>query len=193
VQRGREVDLNYLPLIHQRVSTRTYTDQVPGEEVLEGLLDYAQGLEGPFGHRARFAWVGLAEKEAAGAKSLGTYGMIRGAKTYLVGALKREPGAVEDYGYLFEKVLLKATALGLGTCWLGGTFDRSAFSSRVDLADGEFIPAISPFGFASAKERIKDALVITALGARGRKPLKDLVWGEAGVWKEALEAVRLGP
>jgi nitroreductase len=184
--------MDNLSLIHQRISTRTYSEQVPGEDVLEALIDYARGLEGPFGHRARFAWVSL-PTEAGEAHALGTYGMIRGAKTYLVGVLKRDPRAAEDYGYLFEKVLLKATALGLATCWLGGTFDRTAFSSRVDLAEGEFIPAISPVGFASAKARIKDALVITTLGARGRKPLKDLVWGEPGVWAQGFEAVRLGP
>jgi len=185
--------MDNITLIRQRLSTRTYTDQLPGAETFEALLEYASCLEGPFGHKARFAWVNLPEKEAGEAKSLGTYGMIRGARTYLVGALARGEGATEDYGYLFERVILKATSLGLATCWLGGTFDRSAFSARLDLQAGEFIPAITPVGFAPAKGRLKDTLIISVLGARSRKPLKDLVAGEVGSWEPALEAVRWGP
>ena len=44
---------------------------------------------------------------------------------------------MEDFGYLMERVILYATALGLGTCWLGGTLTKSSFAEKIDLRAGE--------------------------------------------------------
>jgi len=121
--------------------------------------------------------------------------MIEGAGWFLAGAMKKGPGAVEDFGYLLEGVILKATELGLGTCWLGGTFQRADFTEALTLQDDEFIPAVCPVGYASTRRRLKEKLIAAAIHVRQRKPLKDWarVTGDPGVYGDALEAVRLGP
>jgi nitroreductase len=45
--------------------------------------------------------------------------MIRGAPAYIVGALRRSPYAMEDYGYCLQGIILAATALGLGPAGWG--------------------------------------------------------------------------
>jgi len=37
---------------------------------------------------------------------------------------------LEDFGYLMEEAILFATGLGLGTCWLGGSFTKSGLPKR---------------------------------------------------------------
>jgi len=182
-------------LIQKRVSVRTYTDQEVDEKTRADLLDYAGTLKAPWGNAARFAWVALKSDEADKTEKIGTYGMIKGAQLFLAGAIKKAPGAVEDFGYLFEAILLKATELGLGTCWLGGTFDRADFTARLNLQADEFIPAVSPVGFATASRRLKEVLIATVMQVRTRLALKDVavVNGEPGMFTNALEAVRLGP
>ena len=50
---------------------------------------------------------------------LGTYGMIKNAKTFIVAIAKKSLGEdlmrAVDFGYDFEKIVLKATDLGLDT------------------------------------------------------------------------------
>ncbi len=186
--------MNTFDLIEKRVSVRTFTEREVDPASRQTLLDYAATLKAPWGHEARFAWVPVTPSDRE-AQRFGTYGMIQGAQLYLAGAMKQGPGAAEDFGYLFEGILLKATELGLGTCWLGGTFRRGDFTQALALLDDEFIPAVCPVGYASPTKRLKEKLIGTVFQVRQRKPLKDwaIVEGEPGEYREALEAVRLGP
>ena len=102
----------------------------------------AANAVGPLGSQAHFALVAAAPGDASALKRLGTYGFIKGATGFIVGAVRQAPNDLEDYGYLREQVILYATGLGLGTCWLGGTFTRSRESlgyvpaQRLDHAFG---------------------------------------------------------
>jgi Putative TM nitroreductase len=180
--------------IQKRVSVRTYTHQEVDEKTRAALLDYAATLKAPWGNRARFTWVPVQNTTAGQASKVGTYGTVQGARLFLAGSIPKAPGAVEDFGYLFEAVLLKATEWGLGTCWLGGTFDRSDFKVRVNLQADELIPAISPVGF-SANKSLQERLIGGLMGVRKRLPLRDwaILNGDPGVYRDAIEAVRLGP
>jgi len=55
-----------------------------------------------------------------------SYGMLSGVNDYIgLVADKRDETAVEQLGYYGELIMLHAVALGLGTCWVGGSFRRS--------------------------------------------------------------------
>ena len=72
-----------------------------------------------------------------------SYGMLSGVKSYvaLIGK-KDDYQTQEKLGYYGEWLILHATALGLGTCWVGGTFDRN--SCLVELnADERIVCAIT--------------------------------------------------
>ena len=120
--------------INRRVSVRAYSDRPIGKEKEQKILDLLNSENrGPFGNEVRFAMIELTEAERNEIKSLGTYGFIGGAKMYVVSAVKGSTGAMEDLGYCFEKVILAATSLGLGTCWMGGTFNRANFARRINV------------------------------------------------------------
>ena len=46
-----------------------------------------------------------------------------------------------------EKAILYATGLGLGSCWLGGTFRRSRFAERISARSDEIVPAVASLGY----------------------------------------------
>ena len=53
-----------------------------------------------------------------------SYGMFSGVNNY-IGLIGNKNDVLnnEKLGYYGELLILHATALGLGTCWVGGTFD----------------------------------------------------------------------
>ena len=55
-----------------------------------------------------------------------SYGMFSGVNDYVVlVAHEQDFDEIERLGYYGEQVVLHATALGLGSCWVGGGFSRS--------------------------------------------------------------------
>jgi nitroreductase len=138
-------------LIAERFSSRTYVPSPIGPGLLEPLVDSLRAsVGGPFGSRARFVLIVASEQEPDLLKGLGTYGFIKGATGFIAGAVQRGPKDVEDYGHLLEQIVLSATELGLGTCWLGGTFTKSAFADRLRLTPDETMPAIVAVGHIDA-------------------------------------------
>ena len=65
---------------------------------------------------------------------------------------------LEDFGYLTESIILYATDLGLGTCWLGGSFTRSTFIERFPLAPSETMPAVVAIGYPKPESRSTDLI-----------------------------------
>lgn len=192
-------------LVRARISIRRYTGEPLSGPARQELVQACSALRiGPFGAECRFVLLELAGRgRAAGPRRLGTYGMIRGARSFLAGAVRAADRALEDFGYLLELLVLKATDLGLGTCWLGGTFDRSAFARAIGLREGELLPAVSPVGVSSERRDLLERVIRFGAGSARRLPWAELFfdgrWGlplgsaEAGVYAEPLEALRLGP
>ncbi len=197
-------DFEAFKAINNRISVRSYSSH-PLEKALRRELEtYMANLEnGPFGTKPRFKMLDLEPLDKKELKSLGTYGFIKGARLYILGAIKDTPGALEDLGYCMEKIILKATSLGLGTCWLGGTFKRAAFAQKMDLEADELLPAITPVDYPADQTLPSDRLIHLAAKSKKRKPWSELFFGpggkapltekEAGRYSDALEAVRLGP
>ncbi|MBE3575447.1 MAG: nitroreductase family protein [Firmicutes bacterium] len=131
---------------------------------------------------------------------VGSYGRIRGAQAFLamIGDTA-QPHVEETVGYAGEYVILAATAAGVGSCWVSGTFSPDVVASLVDLSPGEKVFAVSPLGYPaepSGTERIMKALARSAT----RKPVERLLTPESlslascPQWvKQALEAARLAP
>lgn len=190
--------------IRKRRSCRSFDGDPVGEaarDLLEAFL--RENTRGPFGNALRFTLVDLSEAERGELRSLGTYGVIRGAALYIAGAVARGARALEDYGYGMERNVLFATALGLGTCWLGGTLKRAGFSARIGVTPEELLPAISPVGTPASSRSLTDrALRFVAKSDRRRRfeelffsgrPGAPLPREGDGALVEALEAVRWAP
>ena len=193
--------------MEKRKSVRTYeTTPIPAE-VHSSIMEYLEkeeNLRGPFGGLSGIEWI-WAKGGAGDGKGmkLGAYGIIVNPQAYLVGSVRNEQLALLEFGYTFQKLILFATALGLGTCWIGGTFNRKSFSRELELAEGEIIPCITPLGYAREKQRLLDTTMRFVVKADNKKPWQELFCdGEfsirltpeaAGKLAVPIEMVRIGP
>ncbi len=188
-------------IIKRRCSWRSYTGEPVDNDILKKLDVFIEGLSSPpSGSRTRFK-IFTSQDKKEGVK--GTYGVVRGAATFIAGAVNDNPRALEDYGYQLEKIILFATSLGLGTCWLGGSFKRTVFSDKVGLEATEIIPAVTPVGYAAGRRTIIDHAFRFMAGSKKRKTFSELFFmksfdaslteSAAGKYAIPLEMVRLGP
>lgn len=74
----------------------------------------------------------------------------------------------EAFGYSFEKMVLYAWSLGIGTTWIGGTMKRELFEQEAGLKDGEIMPCVTPIGYPAKKHSIKEIGMRTAIKADKR-------------------------
>ena len=162
---------NMTAVIQRRISTRTYDPrsiEPEKREVMAAFFETA-AAHNPFDADVRFE---ILEHGGAQGK-LGTYGFIRGAKTFIAGCVKQGSHDIEGFGFAFEHAVLFATQLGLGTCWLGGTLNRGAFAKAMGLSD-EILPAVSPVGYPAPKRSLAERIVAAGAGARKRLPFESL-------------------
>jgi hypothetical protein len=193
-----------LDLICSRTSVRRFTGEIVAGEARKELERCCQILDlGPFGGACRFRLIDNQSGSGVQSERVGAYGVISGARTYLAGASETSRYGLEDYGYLFELLVLKVTDLELGSCWVGGGFTRSRFAKAIDLREGEFLPAVSPIGVPTRQRSVVDRVIRWGAGSKVRKPWMELFYdgdnGEplsqdrAGRFAIALEMVRLAP
>jgi nitroreductase len=187
--------------IKKRVSVRSYESKKLSEIDKENLLKEINQLTNPFGQNVR---IHLIEKDIiSNGEKLGTYGVIKGAKTYLgVSVDKSEYGLIAA-GYQFENLILYATNMGLATVWLAATFSRKQFTTAMDIKDDEFFPAISPIGYAAGKKSITESIMRKTMKSDKRKPWEEIFFQDsfgnplskedANVYTKPLEMLRLAP
>jgi nitroreductase len=191
-------------LIRRRTSCRTYLEQLIEPGLRSQITDFAASLgPGPMGGAARFELIAADPGDSASLRQLGTYGFIRGATAYLVGATQDGEEKLEDFGFLMEKLVLFTTDLGLGTCWLGGTFTKSSFAQRIHALPDELIPAVTPVGYCAPTRRPVERLIRNSAGSDQRLPVERLFFdgqfelplplSSAGDYALPLEMVRLAP
>lgn len=191
-------------LIKRRFSCRTYLKQPIAADAQRHLADFMAAIPtGPLDSASRFTLVAATEQDRRSLKGLGTYGFIKDATGFIVGAVGTGAKNLEDYGYWMESIILKATELGLGTCWLGGSFTQSSFARKINITDGEIVPAVTSVGYIPDLEKARNSAFRRRLGADVRLPWTDLFFNrdfsrplspaDAGAYAGPLEMVRLGP
>jgi hypothetical protein len=183
--------------IAARSSCRTFDGRPLAASQRRGVEELVAGPHRvPFGSRLRFALLDAAAPDGSRTGRLGTYGVIRGAPCFVAGAVRDGPGALEDYGFGLERIVLGLTAMGLATCWLAGTYRRGGFTERLALEDDELLPAVTPVGRAARRHALIDAAFRLGAGSSRRRAWEKLFMvsrEEAGPWEPCLEAVRRGP
>jgi nitroreductase len=191
-------------LIRQRFSCREYRPQPIALETQQEFQRRLDALNsGPFGSPARFKLVAATEQDRQDLSGLGTYGFIKNPPGFIVGTIENHPKALEEYGYLMEQAILDAAALGLGTCWLGGSFTQSSFGRKINLQRSEIMPAVAAIGTFVNEEQARNGVIRRRARGAYRKPWDELFFTEnfdrplttaqAGNFATPLEMVRLAP
>jgi len=186
--------MNIMELIRRRRSVRTFDGNPLRPEDAEKILRFAQSIETPYGIPVSWKLLSAAEHGLSSP-------VIVGTDTYIAGKLRREPHAEEAFGFAFEKLVLYAESLGLGTTWIAGTMNRPAFEKAMQLQPDEVMPCVSPIGCPAKKMSLRETMMRKGVRADSRMEFSDLFFdgsfdrllSENTPYRDALEMVRWAP
>jgi nitroreductase len=189
--------------IQERYSCRIYDERPLSTGDRQQVQEYLAALRaGPLGTRMRFILTAATAQQRDSLRGLGTYGFIQGATAFIIGAAGPGEKNLEDYGYTLEQAILFATALDIGTCWLGGSFTQSSFARKIARQPAEIVPAVVAAGYPAVDARARDRIRRQA-HADCRLPWETLFFrgafgsplsaAMAGAYAVPLEMLRLAP
>ena len=186
--------MNSLELIRHRRSVRTFDGNPLRPEDAEKIMRFAEAIETPYG--IPVTWKLLDAKEDGLSSPV-----IVGTDTYIAGKLQRQPHAEEAFGFAFEKLVLYAETLGIGTTWIAGTMSRSAFEKAMQLKADEVMPCVSPLGYPAPKMSLRETLMRKGVHADSRLDFSELFFdrsfgrplSENTPYRDSLEMVRWAP
>ena len=190
--------MSFLEDVKTRRSVRAFDGKAPSAEIINELKEYAENITNPYGVNVRFVFLDAKENDLSSP-------VLSGETLYVSAVVKKAEHFEEAYGYAFQKLLMKAHQLGLGTVWIGGTMPREKFEAASDLKDGEYMPCMSPLGVTAKKMSVKEVLMRKGVKADTRKAFEELFYNGSFATPvtesasmgmglhDALEVVRLAP
>ncbi len=182
--------------IRERRSVRTFAEKSLTQSDMDKLLTFMADVDNPYGIPVEFTLLDTNKHTLP-------CPVVVGAELYVGGKIKKIPHAEEAFGYSFERLVLYAQSLGIGTVWLGGTMDRGAFERAMDLRSDEMMPCAAPLGYPAAKMSLRETMMRKAIKADCRDDFEKLFFDgsfdtpltreKAGKLALPLEMVRLAP
>lgn len=177
--------------INERISRRTY-EPVPltdaeADRIRELVADYT-----PFVADSRLELV--TDNGTAFEGLIRSYGLFRGVTNFLVLiSTTGDEDSNEKLGYYGELISLAATRLGLGSCFVGGTFDKSAIP--VKLGPGERFAACLTLGKVAGPPKGRERLIRDAIH-RKTKSVEEMTegFGTPPAWfEDGVKAAQKAP
>ena len=183
---------NMKKLVRERRSVRTFDGRELTARDMEKLCAYIETIDNPYGLPIKF-------------KLLPKMGcpVVVGTDLYVGAKMKDAPHLNESFGYAFEKLVLYAQSLGIGTVWIGGTMDRGAFEKAMELLEDEVMPCVSPLGYPAKKMSVREKMMRKGAKADSRFSFEDIAFWNSfdtpltsdatGKLYLPIETVRLAP
>lgn len=200
--------MDLVAAIKKRKSVRRYQSHPVPQGIVRQVVEAGYGslpLRPEIGVRWYVAWDGRTLGRNLGGLS-GVYGMFTSAPHYLIAISQERPGYLVNIGFRMEQLILIATALGLGTCWVGGMFSEAQVRTFIpNLSADERVVALTPLGYADTSRGARMASQVVRWGTDWlgrRKPLHEIVsqdiwavpWaGEDETLNWILDLTRLAP
>ena len=182
-------------LVKTRRSVRSFDGAPLTAEDRRKLEACITQIRNPYGIPVRFV---LLDAKEHGLSSP----VLSGETLYAAATVPRVAHAEEAFGFSFEKLVLYAWSLGIGTTWIGGTMKRELFEKAAGLTPDSIMPCVSPLGYPAKKMSLRETLMRKGVKADERKPGAELFFDTAfgrplaetdAAAAAALELVRLAP
>ena len=142
--------MNELEILKRRHSVRSFTEEPLSAEVVKKLKaeitmtnTHEQGI--------KFQLITDDPEPLKGFSK--SYGIFENPRNYMAAVVDTAtPDILERAGYFAEKFVIKAVQLGLGTCYVGGTYNQSAVKAQ--LRAGERVLFLVLLGYPQEKSRV---------------------------------------
>ena len=155
--------MKFKEVIKKRRSIRKYKDTpVPKEQILE-ILEAAR-IAPSASHRQPWHFIVVEDKETI--KKLAKSEWAATAPVMIVGLADQAASPVwciNDLGVAFEHIVLAATDLGLGTCWMGQSNREDLVKSLLDVPDNFKVVALSTLGVPDETPAVKERKSLDAI------------------------------
>ncbi len=139
--------MNFEDVVKKRRSIRRYKDTSVPKESIQKVLEAAR-IAPSAGHRQPWHFVVVRDKGTR-EKLAGRSKWAAEAPVMIVGLADTEASPSwcdNDVGIAFEHIVLAATDLGLGTCWMGQTRRDAEVKALLGIPDRFKVIALTPLG-----------------------------------------------
>ncbi len=190
--------MNITEIIQLRKSVRNYNETPVPESILKQIQQAIDSAESPFGGDVTMR---LKSFNPEGDFKPGTYGVVRGASEFLLLAAGESDASALSAGFKMEQVVLRATELGLGTCWIAGTFSSISFNKGERWPAAEKLRIISPIGYPANNETLLGKFSRLLAGSKKRKQINELFFtgsldigmADGDTFSKSLDMMRFAP
>jgi nitroreductase len=138
--------MEFRDVIEKRRSIRRYKDAPVSEEKILEILEAAR-IAPSASHRQPWHFIVVRDREKI--EKLAKSPWAAEAPVMIVGLADMETSphwCVNDLAIAFEHMVLSATDLGLGTCWMGQRGREEMVKSLLDIPDNFKVIALTPLG-----------------------------------------------
>lgn len=187
------IPMSDLEAIDKRRSRRKYT----GKPLSQKIIDELTAEITKFNHDSGLSMFFLEDGSRAFEGIRKSYGLLKGVRSLIV--LKGDTSDVhmkEKCGYYGERLVLDATKLGLGTCWVAGSYDKKDPAFKCEA--GQEVVSVIAIGQVEANNSAGENFIYK-LTHRKSKPISDFYSlhhfdGPAPDWfMKGIEAVAKAP
>ncbi len=174
--------MDFNDVVSSRKSVRGYSDKPVEEEKLMKVLEAAR-LAPSWANKQCCRYIVV--KDAIKIQELsGNFGWLKQAPIILVACADPKDSGdrngmkyfLVDVGISMQQLVLTATNLELGTCWIGA-FDEEKIKRALNIPENVKVVAMTPLGYPD-KEGIGSKILKAAIGSGKRKTLEEIVHRE---------------
>lgn len=137
--------MELIEAIEKRHSVRSYEGRPIASETVERLKKFISDCNRESGLSIQL----VTDEPKAFAGRLAHYGKFSGVSNYVVLVGKKSKDLDERCGYFGEKIVLKAQALGLNTCWVGLTYSK--VKAAFEVKEDEKTVAVIAIGYGTTQ------------------------------------------
>jgi nitroreductase len=173
--------MDFMDVVRTRKSTRSYMDKDVEEEKLNQILEAAR-LAPSWANKQCWKYIIVNEKGKIQELAAGLINSwMKNSKVVVVAcADPKKSGSKNGMDYYLvdvaismEHLVLAATNLGLGTCWIGG-FDEKKVKKILNIPEKIKVVAMTPVGYPST-EKVRDKITRKIIRSDTRKSLEEMI------------------
>lgn len=139
--------MDIMKAIQERHSVRSYTDKKIEGEVLFALQEEIKKCNEESGLNIQL----ITDEPEAFTGKFAHYGSFSGVRNYIAIVGKKSKNLQEIGGYYGERVVLAAQMLGLNTCWVALTYNKS--KAKYTVGKGEKVVCVIAVGYGTTQGR----------------------------------------
>jgi nitroreductase len=176
--------MEFMDVVAARKSVRSYADKPVEEEKLSKVLEAAR-LAPSWANKQCCKYIVVKDKTKIQELAGGFNGWLKQAPVIVVACADPKDSGVHDgmnyylvdVGISMQQLVLAATDVELGTCWIGG-FDEAKIKKTLEIPETITVVALTPVGYPADKEGLGSKIRKTLVGGGKRKPLAEIIHQE---------------